>query len=235
MQDAEIVDERGRPRAQREFEDGKDLNRIMPGRPDGNESALYAHRFLERVVRGLDYLFDLHTASTGRVNSLYVRADMTDERTAALARVMAPQIILHSPDVDGTLRGAAQSLGICSLTVEIGDPQRHQKTYVRSTRLGLQEALESLGLLDDISDPDPGDIVECKRSYWIYSDRGGVLTVLVDVAQRLDKGEPIAVLHNIWGDLVRQYVAPEDGIVIGHSVNPTARAGSRIVHLGIAD
>ncbi len=228
-----IVNLPGYLRHQREFEDGVDLNRIMPGKPDGNESALYAHRFMDRIVRTFDYLFDLHTASSGRENSLYIRADMSDERTARLARLIAPQIIVHSPGADGTLRAAAQTLGICSLTIEVGNPQRIQRGLVRTARLGLQEALEHLGMMRDSSSTDAERVIECSRSYWLHTDRGGVLSVLPEVATVVAENELIARLHNVWGDVVREYRAPEPGVIIGRSVNPTARAGSRMVHLGV--
>lgn len=220
---------------QREFPDGADLNRIMPGKPEGNTSQLYAHRFLDRVIRPMDHLFDLHTASTGRVNTLYIRADLDDPAIASMAELMAPQIILHSPKADGTLRGAAQDLGITAITVEVGDPQRLQAGLVRSARLGLQEALEHLGMLPNVSDPDPAEVVICRRSRWLHSDRGGVLEVTAPLAAIVQPGEPVATLYNIWGDRVRIYTAPERGIVIGRSTNPNAAAGARILHLGALD
>jgi hypothetical protein len=56
---------------------------------------------MTRVVEVFDYLIDLHTASFGRVNSYYVRADMNDEVTAQLARLQQPQVILHNSGQDG--------------------------------------------------------------------------------------------------------------------------------------
>ena len=63
---------------QRSFNDGEDLNRIFPGKKDGNCSQIYAYNLLHRIVRHFDYMIDLHTASFGRVNSLYIRANMED-------------------------------------------------------------------------------------------------------------------------------------------------------------
>jgi hypothetical protein len=63
------------------------------------------------------------SASFGRVNSLYVRADMTDARTNRLARLQNPQIIVHNTGPDGSLRGAAMALGKPAVTIEIGNPQ----------------------------------------------------------------------------------------------------------------
>jgi uncharacterized protein len=228
-----LVNVPGYLRQQREFEDGVDLNRIMPGNPAGDESQLYANRFFERIVRPCDYLLDLHAASHGRVNSLYVRANMRDGEAARMARLLSPQIIVHSEGADGTLRAAAEKAGIHAVTVEVGDPLRLQRGLVRAARLGVQEFLQDLEMIPDISDPDPVDIIECHRSYWLHTDRGGILHVLPQLREMLTKGRIVARLYNVWGDLVREYVSPESGVVVGKSTNPTARAGSRILHLGI--
>ena len=93
-------------RKKRRFNDGVDLNHIMPGKKNGNVSQIYAYRFIERLVKHFDYLIDLHTASFGRVNSYYVRADMEQEATKELALLQNADIIVHNPPSDGTLRGA---------------------------------------------------------------------------------------------------------------------------------
>lgn len=228
-----LVNIPGYLRQSRDFEDGVDLNRVMPGRVDGNESQLYAHRFFERVLARMDYLVDLHTASFGRVNSLYVRVDRSAPVPLELARKLRPQIIVHSSGEDGTLRAAAALRGAHALTVEIGDPQMMQPGLVRATHLGVQEIIEHLGMIADMSNPDDGEVIECSRSYWTHTDRGGLLTVFPELCARVRAGEVVARLRNIWGDLVREYRAPEDGVVVGKSTNPAARAGSRILHLGV--
>lgn len=217
----------------RTFVDGVDLNRIMPGRERGNVSEVYAHRFMERIAGMFQYLIDLHTASFGRVNSLYVRADMTKPVTARLARLISPQIIVHNTGRDGTLRSAADDLGIPAITVEVGDPQRFQRGLVRSSRLGIQAVLEYLDMFDHDKEPLAEETIECRRSYWIYTDAGGALHVLPNVTDRIAKGQRIAVLTNMFGDVVREYVAPEDGVVVGKSTNPVAQTGARVLHLGI--
>ena len=219
--------------ATRRFSDGVDLNRIMPGKPNGNESELYAHRIMDRIIKHCDYLFDLHTASFGRVNTHYVRCDLSSPIVTELATKLEPQLILHSPNSDGTLRGAAAQLGIHALTVEIGDPQRIQRGMVREAYSGLTAALEHLGMLEPTSASEPEEVLCCARSYWMYTERGGLLHVLPSLGERLKKGDEVARLRNVWGDLVGRFYAPEDSVVIGKSTNPTAGAGSRIVHLGI--
>ncbi|MCC6524214.1 MAG: succinylglutamate desuccinylase/aspartoacylase family protein [Polyangiaceae bacterium] len=228
-----ILNVPGYLRNQREFHDGVDLNRIMPGRPQGTSAQIYAHELMERVVSCFEYLIDLHTASFGRANAFYVRADMTAPVTAHMARLARPQIIVNNTGGDGTLRSAAAARGIHAITVEVGDPQRFQHGLIRNSRLGIVEVLEHLGMVPDIEDPDAAETVECKRSYWTYTDAGGLLDVSPQVCDRVKQGDPVAELCDVWGDVKVVYRAPEDGIIIGKSTNPVAHTGSRIVHVGV--
>ena len=223
----------GLGRMERGYVDGTDLNDIMPGRPDGNASGVYAHRFIDRVVRGFDYLVDLHTASFGRVNSLYVRAEMTHGATAEMAYLQRPQIILHNPPSDGTLRGAADELDIPAITVEIGNPHQFQPNFIKRALVGLRAVLGEVGMLPRrnlaMSGPVP---ILCDKSRWLYADHGGLLEVFPEVTQRVGEGEVVARLRDAFGDVLREYKAPFDGGVIGKSNNPAGVSGARIIHLG---
>ena len=220
-------------RKRRRFIDGTDLNHIMPGKPDGNVSQVYAYRIINWIVSKFDYLIDLHTASFGRINSYYIRADMSAPDTRKMALLQNAQIIVHNPPLDGTLRGAADALGIHAITLEVGNPNTFQKGHIRSGLTGIHNLLHALNMTDAVIEEPPAPAAICQHSYWLYTDTGGILTVLPDVAQMVKSGEVVATLRNIFGDLIREYKAPEDGIVIGKSVSPINQTGGRILHLGI--
>lgn len=220
-------------RKKRRFNDGVDLNHIMPGKENGNVSQVYAYRFFNRIARHFDYLLDLHTASFGRINSYYIRADMKHPVTRKLALLQNAQIIVHNPPSDGTLRGAADALDIPAITLEVGNPNTFQKKLIRSGIEGVHNVLSYLEMTqDEIEEPEKEAIL-CKRSYWIYTDKGGLLSIPVGLTQRVKKGELIAVLRDIFGNMVQEYYAPEDGVIIGKSISPVNQSGGRILHLGI--
>lgn len=223
-------------RGTREYADGTDLNHIMPGSPDGNAAQVYGYRLIQRIVRHFDYLVDLHTASFGRVNSLYVRADMMNPDCSKMAYLTKPQIIVHNPPSDSTLRGAASEIGIPAITLEIGNPHRFQPTYVRRSVTGLRAILAEYGLLRKRPRAQGAEPVLCSESEWLYADAGGLLQVAPDVATHIQGGEEVATLLTAFGDLTTTYLAPHDGIVIGKSVNPVGFTGARILHVGrVAD
>ncbi|MBK7335461.1 MAG: succinylglutamate desuccinylase/aspartoacylase family protein [Saprospirales bacterium] len=220
-------------RSTRQFIDDVDLNHVMPGKANGNVSQVYAYRLVNSVIKEFDYLIDLHTASVGRVNSYYIRVDMDNPTTRKMALLQNAQIIVHNPPLDGTLRGAADDMGINAITLEVGDPNTFQKGVIRSSLTGIHNLLNYMGMTQTGIEAPLQEPYICKTSYWIYADQGGILSVHPEVATFVKKGSVIATLRNIFGDLLKEYYAPEDGIVIGKSVNPINQTGGRILHLGI--
>ena len=228
-----IVNVPGFLRHERRLPDARDLNRIMPGRANGRESSVYAFRLADRILYCFDVLIDLHTASFGRVNTLYVRADLRDPGTAALARSVGAEILVHNEGKDGTVRAEVADRGVPAITIEIGDPQIIDRDKVRMSRIGLRDALEELGVVPPDDQRSPLVPVECARSYWLYTDTGGFLDVKAPLGERVKKGELVATMVDPWGRLLRRFHAPEDGIVIGKETNPVTSTGGRILHLGI--
>jgi predicted deacylase len=220
-------------RRKRRFIDGMDLNHIMPGKQKGSVSEIYAYRFFNGIVRHFDILLDLHTASFGRINSYYIRADLTDETTSELARLQQAQIIVNNFPSDGTLRGAASEIGIPAITLEVGNPNTYQRGMIRSGATGLYNAMIYLGMIGGEIDEPAQDAVICDTSYWIYTDKGGLLNVLPTPTDLVEEGQHIASQYDIFGDSVEKYLAPEHGIVIGKSVSPVNMTGGRILHLGL--
>lgn len=124
-------------------------------------------------------------------------------------------------------------MDIPSVTIEVGDPNTFQKGMIRSGLTGIHNFLVYQGMMEgEIDNMDIKPVV-CKSSYWIYTDEGGILRVLPQVTAQVRKGEVIATLSDIFGKRIKDYFAPEDGVVIGKNVNPVAQTGSRILHLGI--
>ncbi|RKO84083.1 hypothetical protein BDK51DRAFT_37918, partial [Blyttiomyces helicus] len=225
-------------RFMREFSDGKDLNRLFPGKPDGTASQIYAYNIMSKLIDHFNYLIDLHTASFGRVNSYYVRSDMNDPVAGDMAKLQQPQIILHNSGQDGTMRSAAMNRGVKAITVEIGNPQLFQNQYVQWSYLGVMRILAYLNMFaldptDSLPPSSPPNTILCSKGFWIYTRTGGVLEVYPMVNTVVRKGALIARIKNIFGNIVDEIYSPSHGVTIGRSSNPVAMAGDRVLHLGV--
>ncbi|RIV69544.1 succinylglutamate desuccinylase/aspartoacylase family protein [Flagellimonas aequoris] len=226
---------------QREFIDLQDLNRLFPGKKDGNRSQQMAYQIAQKVIPLFNYHVDLHTASFGRVNSLYGRGDMQEDTLSTMLRILEPDIIVSNKGVASfgeasglTMRAYAISKGVKSITLEYGNPQVYQQDMIERGTKGVTDLFKWLGFTQGTVTIPPARNV-CSKSYWIFTQKGGYLDVLVDLGQKVKKGDPIGILKDPFGEVVEEVNAPEDGIVIGKSSNPVNISGGRIIHLGILE
>ena len=53
------------------------------------------------------------------------------------------------------------------------------------------------------------------------------------ILEHLTRGQSIATVRSIFGQVTKEFFATDDGVVIGKSVSPMNQTGSRILHLGL--
>ncbi|MFH2010743.1 MAG: succinylglutamate desuccinylase/aspartoacylase family protein [bacterium] len=216
---------------QREFTDGRDLNHFFPGKERGVPAEQYARAITRTLLPACHYLIDIHTASWGRINTMYLRADLRNPVVRRLALVMNPEIILHTRGGDGTLRHAARQRGIHALTVEAGNPNTFQGRMVFEGEVGILNVLVELGLRDGVLRLDREPVI-CRRSAWLRTTTGGLLKTSFHLRDRVVRRQLLAQTLDPFGNVMREYHAPRAGIVIGMAVNPLAVPGTQYCHLG---
>ncbi len=219
---------------QRFFLDDVDLNRIMPGKEFGSSSDIYAHFFITKIVKSFDYLLDLHTASHGRVNSLYLRADLEVKESRTLAYLQHPQIIVQKDDDEKTLRGWANRHGIPAITIEIGNPNTFQATLIDETLDGIFNTLRYFKMIPgEVQDFVSHAATVCDHSYWIRSQKGGIIEVFPELAEVVKNGQLIAKVYDVFGQVREKIYSNREGIVIGKNIRPICDSGTRVLHLGV--
>lgn len=172
---------------------------------------------------------------------MYVRADLRNNTLAMMSRLQNPDILLASKgnpsfgdSASQTLRATAMQQGVHSITVEYGNPQVYQPEMIKRGVQGIQNLLAWLDMTEESFSLSKNTII-CSKSNWIYTDKGGFLEIPVSLTQKIRKGQVIGILKDPFGAIIKKYIAPEDGIVIGKSTNPICFSGSRIIHLGILE
>jgi predicted deacylase len=228
---APIVNVPGFNLQQRCFSDGRDLNHCFPGKERGVPAEQYARAIARTLLPPCDYLIDLHTASVGRVNTLYLRADLLNPEVRRLALAMNAQIILHIRGADGTLRHAARKRSIHAVTMEAGVPSVFQGRMAFEGEGGILNALVELGLLEG-SVRLTREAIICHRSAWLRTTTGGLLKTHFGLGDRVQKGQLLAETLDPFGHAMQAYHAPRAGVVIGMAMNPLAVPGTRFCHLG---
>lgn len=215
----------------RKFPDGSDLNHVFPGKPNGTAAEQYAYAFESTMMPCLDYLVDIHTASEGRLNTLYVRVDFDDPVAREMALDFNPHILLHGRGGEGTLRTAARNRSIPTITVEAGNPSVIQGRMVYEGEIGVRNVLKGLNMLCG-SLQTRRDPVMCQASEWLRTSSGGLLETHFKLYELVSENQLMATVRDPFGNKVAEYYAPFHGVVIGKAANPAAESGTRFCHLG---
>jgi predicted deacylase len=198
-----IVNEPAYRRGQRAGDDGLDLARTCPGRSDGSETERIAFELCE-LMRGADYLIDLHTGGVQlRLWPLVGYMLHPDARVLDQQRRMAhafnlPFVWGTDPSLNGRTLSAARDLGIPAIYAEYLGSAPFCDAAVAAYIQGCRNVMTALGMLPGTlpasevrfvcEDPSPGSgyLQVCHPA-----PSAGLFRPLVELGSRVEVGEPI--------------------------------------------
>ncbi|MEE2759770.1 MAG: succinylglutamate desuccinylase/aspartoacylase family protein [Candidatus Thermoplasmatota archaeon] len=218
-----LLEQRGAP-------DNRDINRLFPGKRDGNQSQRIAFALFQGVVNRADYLIDLHSAPHSRTNLPHVRADFDKSDCLDLARAFGTQIILHSNGPKGSLRREASKKGTPTILLEAGTAHRFEMEAVHSGIEGVLNVMGHLGMINR-KNRQPAVRLLVRRSKWARAEAGGLLYSLVKAGDHVEKGQKIALITDPLGAKTHTVESPRTGVIVGLAINPLVRAGDPIANI----
>ena len=227
-----IVNVQGFRRGSRYLPDRRDLNRYFPGNATGSAAARIAYSFFENVVMHCDALIDIHTGSFERANLPQIRADLRNPDVVELTQGFGATVILHSTPGVGTLRHAATSAGIPTVTLEAGGPLQLELNEVKHGVKGIETLISSLGMTKRRSfwgDPEP----VYYRSSWVRADSGGILLSDVGLGTTVRKGDLLGSITDPMSNARTEVRSPYTGRIIGMARNQVVMPGFAAFHVGI--
>ena len=80
----------------REFPDGRDLNRVFPGGKNGALASRVAHKLMTEIVPHADLVLDFHTGGADRFNAAQIRIVKNQIILEELAQVFCAPVVYYS-------------------------------------------------------------------------------------------------------------------------------------------
>ena len=200
-------------------EDGKDLNRIFPGKEDGTVTERLARAVVDTLYREADYYIDLHSGDDYEQLIPYIYyAGKAAPEVAEVSRRMArqadvPYMVRSEVDAGGAYNYAA-SRGIPSVLLERGSMGGWTREEVQSTKKDVLSILDDLGIcsLLRLSRTDyPLDVTDVQYQaascfgLWYPEKRPGDL---------FETGDLLGVTRDYEGNILEEAVAQESGVIL---------------------
>ena len=223
--------------------DGKNMNRLYPGKPDGTQTERALFAVTKQVLEKCDYLIDFHGGDLDENLRRYSYwADTGQERLDTVSRgmVMAfglDHIIIQynrTPPAPGgavTISRQAQTLGKPAIVVEAGHSGTTETDDLDALIRGSYNVMRHLKML-------PGEARPVEQAVWIgnytvvASDREGVFYPLVVPEAYVRKGQKIGYVTDYVGEKIMDVTAPLSGVVIYIRSVPSLKKGDNLGYIG---
>jgi predicted deacylase len=224
--------------------DGKNLNRVYPGRPDGSVSERIAHAVTTEVIRRADYLVDMHSGDGNEdlIPYSYWNKLGLDARVDSMGREMAlawgnDGIVIDTarprdPAASVYTQNTAHLRGKPAITTEDGYLGLPEPAMIQRNYDGVFRLLRRLGMWPGESAPvDPP--VWYGRTQVLQSPESGVWHPLVRRGQFVPDGELVGYVTDYFGDRVAEVRAPFAGVMLYIVATPAMTRGEPVGMVGV--
>lgn len=218
---------------EREFPDGRDLNRMFPGSKSGALASRVAHQLITDVVPHADFVLDFHTGGALRFNAPQIRVEKGNEDLDIAAEIFGAPFILYSRNTNKTFRGACNKLGIPVLLFE-GGKSFHIDTNVTNTGVnGAKRILNHYGMLRkqfNTSEPKKRCIF-IDDSKWIRARHSGMFKPSVAINTYVEKDQNMGNITDPYGKFNHLVKASNSGYIINVNESPIVYQGDALFHI----
>jgi predicted deacylase len=198
--------------------DGKNLNRMFPGKEDGTDAERLAYWLNETAIKNVDYLIDLHGGDMIEALVPFTIYHLTkDEQVAKKSKEMASlfeieYVVGSSGQVPGSTYGAAAEQGIPAIIAEAGQQGILSDENSALLQEGTKNILRSLGVLK-------GEVSRFKSKYlsvfdWYRANQRGLWYPSVKIGEMVRKGDKLGDLTDEFGQVVKTFHSDTNGAVL---------------------
>ena len=194
-----------------------DMNRIFPGRSDGDMNEYVASRLIDDIA-GSDLVIDIHASNIFLTEIPQIRInEISADRLVPLARKANVDLIwVHGAAtvLESTLAYALNDRNTPTLVAEVGVGMRITKEYGDQLTAGILSLLKELGIYSgecpEVREPvissDPDDVI------FLNAPSSGIFIQTAHHGAILEKGEEVGIIVNpLTGDVLSRMVSPERG------------------------
>src|SRR5580698_4280781 len=221
--------------------DGKNLNRVFPGRENGTESEQIAHAITTQVIDKCDYLLDLHCGDGNESLRPYVYQTVTgvaafDERIAELvAHCAFDHIVIDrarpkDPAASLYCSNTAITRGKPAMTIESGFLGTTDEKSTAAIVKSVESVMRYLKMIE-------GKPVKAKPVYLdpaevLLSPATGILYPRVERNAMVKKGTVLATITDFFGKKIADVKAPFAGVVLYIVATPPITKGQPVGCVG---
>ncbi len=204
--------------------DGKNLNRVWPGKKDGTLTEVIAYTITQEVISKADAVIDSHGGEFDEAIDLFIITHATgnadlDKRTLDLALALGMPFV-EVTDAHGAVLGAgtgaaeAVKSGKPAVTLEAGGRGLREERHISAVFNSLQNALRHLGMKPGKPVLWLGQPIKIDHGVILKSTHMGIYAPAVTVGDWIEQNDVFARVLDFDGSVLEEIRVPEAGVVL---------------------
>ena len=219
------------------FEDGVNLNRVFPGKPDGSQMERLAYAIEKELFPGVDFYIDLHSGdSYERLTPYVYYAGVARESVVEQSREMAEQTdvpyMVRSCVAKGGCYNYAASLGIPSVLIERGQMGGWTLEESHSTRRDVRNILCHLGVYLGQKDYRNYYPLEVKDVSYQAANQAGLWYPSKMPGDMIQQGEILGMVKDYNGNILEICRAEYEGVILFQTGSLQVTEGGYVIAYG---
>jgi uncharacterized protein len=211
--------------------DGKNINRVFPGKTDGSPSEQLAAWLVGTAMTGMDAYVDLHCGDIIEALLPFAIFAAHDGRSGELAMASGLPFVVRSAGV-GHSYGAATELGIPGVLLESGGNGLWTEESVGLLENGVKGIMGKLGMLPARNASVTPAPRVCRMEV-TKAPVSGFWHPAVSPAATVERGATLGVIHDLVGPGKRVIVAEQSGPVLYHVTSLAITEGEPLVGIAV--
>ena len=218
---------------ERQFPDGRDLNRVFPGSKSGSLASRVAYSLVSEVVPHADFIMDFHTGGALRFNAPQIRIIEGNEDLNIAAKIFGAPFVLYSKNVNKSFRNTCNRMKKPILLFE-GGKSIHIDNAVTNTGVnGAKRILNHFGMLQrkfKVSEPK-NSVIFINESRWIRASYSGMFKASIAIGSRVEKGQIVGNITDPYGKFNHFVKTSNSGYIINVNESPVVYQGDALFHI----
>ena len=212
-------------------EDGQNLNRMFPGKPDGTASQRLADWLMTRVFPGADAYLDLHGGDLDEALTPFSIFPGASAESRVLAEVFGLPIGVAAAPGGNSISGAALA-GVPSVLAEVGGNGIWTEAGVDQLVEGVRRVMRHLGMVPGPVAPAPGGF-EVVAFLVPKADVSGLWYPARALSDAVRAGDVLGEIRDVFGAVLQTVTADKPGPVLYQLSSLWVNAGEALLGLGV--
>lgn len=212
-------------------EDGKNLNRMFPGKPNGSTSERLAHWLVTNVYPQADAYLDLHGGDLDESLAPFTIFPNGCEKSKALATAFGIPVAIAASG-EGYTVNAAHQVGVPSILPEIGGNGLWNENTVGEMMAGVERVMHYLDMIAGPVKPAPQTVPQFVTMWVPSAPSDGLWYPAKELSDPVAVGDVIGEIKDVFGKILATVQSEKEGFILYRLTSLSVNKGEALLGVG---